>query len=323
MDAEAFEAGLDAAPDLARGPTAEHVGAVCPRGGGLSPDVCRNSSREIVDVVAAIAVFGYGLATPQRRHRSTELVDLAAGVVEVVLARHLLPARLEDSTEQVTDEGAAGVTDRERAGRVSRNELHVDAARRDRFDATPGSGVGQDPIDHRLEGTGLDPDIEEARRRDLGSLDRGRVLRRRRIAHEFRGEQRGKLERRASIGPRELHRQIRREIAMGPVGRTLYLDRRPCIHLDRGECAVIDRARPRALDGAAYLGAQGGWGHGGIVPAGAVGRRYWCGSWAVGQGVREDRSLRGVNEIPAAWSVVGGLVRSPVAGGTRPASTCM
>jgi hypothetical protein len=58
----------------------------------------------------------------------------------------------------------------------------------------------------------------------------------------------------------------------------------------------------------AYLGAQRGRGHHGIVPAEAAGRRYRCGSWAVGPGVLGDPSLLGVNEILAAWAVVVGLV---------------
>src|SRR6185369_748291 len=123
----------------------------------------------------------------------TQLVDLAAGVVEVILARHVLPAGLEDATEQVADERPAGIPDGQRTGRIRRYELDVHAAAGDRLDPTPSFWVGQDPVDDRLERSRLQADVEEARGRDLCRFDRRRVPGHRCVAHELRGEQRREL----------------------------------------------------------------------------------------------------------------------------------
>ena len=109
------------------------------------PHVVRDRGREVV----RRSRRGSRRRAPARRAgwRTTDaprLVDLAARVVEVVLARHALAARLEDAAEQVADERAAGVADRERAGRVGRHELDVDRARRDRRDAAPCIRLGED-----------------------------------------------------------------------------------------------------------------------------------------------------------------------------------
>ena len=93
------------------------------------PDVVGQARREVVDVVALVAVLGHRLAAPERRDRRAEVPDLAARVVEVVLARDALAAGLEDAAEQVADERAAGVADVERPGRVGRHELDVDRSR--------------------------------------------------------------------------------------------------------------------------------------------------------------------------------------------------
>jgi hypothetical protein len=95
---------------------------------------------------------------------------------------------------------------------------------------------------------------------------------------------------------------------VGLVGRTLDLDRGSRIGLERGERVVFDRARPRAFDGVAYLGAQGGRGHRGIVPATTLGRRYQWGPGSPVLGSRRTQSLLVVNEIAGAWAVMVRLV---------------
>jgi hypothetical protein len=172
VDAEPLEAGLDAFPYLGRGPASDDgggVGATRRRG---RPDRARDGRGEVVDVVALVAVFRDGFAAPDRADRGTELIELAARVVEVVLARHPLPARLEHAAEEVADEGPARVADRQRAGRVGRHELDVDRARRDRLDATPRLRLGEDAVDDGLEGRRPEADVEEPGRRDLDRLDR-------------------------------------------------------------------------------------------------------------------------------------------------------
>ena len=84
-------------------------------GRGGRPDVVGHARREVGDVVAVVAVLGHRLAAPERRDRRAEVADLAARVVEVVLARDPLAAGLEDATQEVADERAAGVADRRAA----------------------------------------------------------------------------------------------------------------------------------------------------------------------------------------------------------------
>src|SRR4029078_1604388 len=81
MDAETFEACLDAAPDPGGSPAAQDGWRVRPRGRRLRPDLRRDGRREIVDVVAAVPVLRDGLTPLQRRDRSTQLGDQAAGGV--------------------------------------------------------------------------------------------------------------------------------------------------------------------------------------------------------------------------------------------------
>src|SRR4029079_3081388 len=90
-------------------------------------------------------------APAKLRQGRAEVPDLSARVVEVVLARDPLAAGLEDATEQVADERAAGIPDVERTRRVGRDELDIDRARLDRSGAAPVSRARQDRSDDRLE----------------------------------------------------------------------------------------------------------------------------------------------------------------------------
>ena len=81
---------------------------------------------EGLDVLAAVGLLGQRLALAACRHGRAQDAHLAPGVVEVVLARDLLPAGLQDAAQQVADERAAGVAHGQRPGRVGRHELHVD-----------------------------------------------------------------------------------------------------------------------------------------------------------------------------------------------------
>ena len=129
----------------ARRPVPEDRGPRRRRRPRRGPDVGRHRRREIADVGAVIAVLGDRLAPEGRHDRRAELVDLPARVVEVVLARDLLAAGLEDAAEQVADERAAGVADRQRTGRVGGDELDVDDPRARRGRPGPSdSGRGQD-----------------------------------------------------------------------------------------------------------------------------------------------------------------------------------
>ena len=71
--------------------------------------VCGQLVRQVDDVFAVVAIVGDRLAAAEGQNRCAELVDLGARVVEVVLARDLVPDCLEHAAEQVADEGAARV----------------------------------------------------------------------------------------------------------------------------------------------------------------------------------------------------------------------
>ena len=71
------------------------------------------------------------MASPERlavaqEGRAGEHVDLRAGVVDVVLARHLVAGEGEERGERIAEHGAAAVADMHRPGRVGRHVLDVD-----------------------------------------------------------------------------------------------------------------------------------------------------------------------------------------------------
>ena len=172
MDAEGLETRLDAFADATGGPSTELAVGVGAGLGRCRPEVGRQLGGEVVDVVALVAALGHRLAPPQRRDRRSQVADLTARVVEVVLARHLLPAGLEHAAREIADERAARVPDVERPGRVGRHELDIDRARTDRRDPPPAGRVGEDRRDRRFERAVAQADVEEAGRGDLGGRDR-------------------------------------------------------------------------------------------------------------------------------------------------------
>src|SRR5439155_25359546 len=105
---------LDARAELRGRPVAEGRGSgFVGNSGRRAPDVRRQRCGEVGHIGAVVAVLRNGPADPVSEDRRAELVDLTTRIVEVVLARHLLAARIEDAAEQVANKGAAGITDRE------------------------------------------------------------------------------------------------------------------------------------------------------------------------------------------------------------------
>ncbi len=83
--------------------------------------------RELDDVVAVIAVLRHGLTAPERIDRGAKSFELRAGVVVVVLARHLVPSEREQACDAVAIRAVAGGGDDDRAGRVRRHHLDLDS----------------------------------------------------------------------------------------------------------------------------------------------------------------------------------------------------
>ena len=174
MHAERLEAGLDPFAHATGRPPSDDGRGVGAVGGGGGPDVVGDGGHELMDVGALVAVLGHRLTALERGHGRAQVADLGTRIVEVVLARDLLAAGLEDATQQVADERAASVADVERAGRVGGHELDVDRAGVGRGDATPGGRIGEDRGDRRLERAVAQADVEEPGRRHLGARDRRR-----------------------------------------------------------------------------------------------------------------------------------------------------
>ena len=203
VDAEVGEAGLDPGPDRAGRPRPDDLGRVGTgrlRGG---QDRLRQRVGERLGVVAVIAVLGDRRPGPQGEDRRPELADLGARIVEVVLARDGMAAGLEDPAQDVADECAAGVADRQRPGRVGRHELDVDPPRRGRRDPAPARGLGQDPAHDAVERGVGQAQVDEARRGDVdrGERRRGRDRRRPRGSAPRRSPGRSRAAPGAAAGP--------------------------------------------------------------------------------------------------------------------------
>ena len=105
MDAEALERGLDLLQHLV--------------------DRIARQRRELLDVVALVAVVRRLLAPANGFDRGAEPVHLPAGVVVVVLARDVVAGELEQARDRVAVRAVARVRDRERTGRVRRDHLDL------------------------------------------------------------------------------------------------------------------------------------------------------------------------------------------------------
>ncbi len=228
---------------------------------GGSPHLRRDLPGQVVDIGAPVAVLRDLRAPTDRDHGATEVAHLRPEVVEVVLARDLVAGGLQHAAEQVADEGAPRVADMERAGRVGRHELHVDAAGRGGPDPSPGPGRGQDAGDQVLQRRVGEAQVQEARRRDgdrrqqragsdgsAGRADLGRQL---------GGDRLCDPQWLHPVRPGELHRHAGREIAVLGLGRSFDVDRRQLHVLGGGrQGAGRDRACPGRSDGIAGAGAQ-------------------------------------------------------------------
>ena len=172
VDAETLQAGLDRGSHPECRPVADDLVRIGPGRGRLSKDLVGKVPRELTDVQAVITIVGDRLAMSKSDDGRPEVRDLAATVVEVVLARDALPARLQDPAQQVADERAARIADGERAGRVGRHEFDVHGSWADGRHRPPRIRFREDAIDDRGEGVGPDSDVEKTRGRNLGGFDR-------------------------------------------------------------------------------------------------------------------------------------------------------
>ena len=292
-NAQPGERRFDPGADLLGCPLAEDPGRLAVAVPGGLRHLVRHSRREVADVGAVVAVLGQRRAVEDRRDRRAEIAHLGAEVVEVVLARHGVAGRFKHAAEQVADEGAPRVADVEGPCRVGADELHVHVARGGRRHAAPGGGRGEDAADEVLEGGIGEAQVEESRGgHGRGRDDGGRAGRDAGV--ELRGQGLGDPQGRHPVRPRELHREIGRQVAMLGVGRSLDIDRRAIAHSEGRQRSGCFGTRPGGCDVGAGTRAKRGqrrgrgrrleWlGHGNLrVPAATRGGRA---PWYRAQGI--------------------------------------
>src|SRR6266542_3036951 len=86
--------------------------------------------RQFLDVLAEIAVLRRLLAPPPGLDGGTEALDLQPGVVVVVLALDLVAREGQEPRDRVAEGAVPSCGDRNRARRVRRDHLDLDALRR-------------------------------------------------------------------------------------------------------------------------------------------------------------------------------------------------
>ena len=133
--------------------------------------------RQSLDECAGIAAVGERFAVGPRQDARAEQTDLSAGVVDVVLAGHLVSAALQQPPECVAVRREPAVADVDRSGRVRRYELDLDAlahaVRRPRSGVSVDAAlddVGQDLVQPRI----AQVEVDETGPSQFDALDMGR-----------------------------------------------------------------------------------------------------------------------------------------------------
>jgi hypothetical protein len=181
--------------------------------------------RHLVHVAALVGVGREGQRLVEQRQvtqpgRHGEDVHLAAGIVDVVLARHLVAGEGQQRRQAGAVGGAAAVADMQRAGGIGGNEFDLQAARHPAVAGRAAPEVaagGEHGGHHRGTRRGRQREVDEAGAGDLGA---DHVGRRRQFAHQAFGDL-------ARIGlqfARQLHRQVAGEVAVAGLLRAFEDD---------------------------------------------------------------------------------------------------
>ncbi len=197
MDAKALERGLDLLPHARHG-VAVVLG-------------------QLGDVVPEVAALRRLLAAATRLDGLAELVHLGAGVVVVVLARHVVPRVLEEPRHRIAVRPVPCRGDRDRPGRVRRDHLDLHPLGLVRETRSVAIARVEDlaqrfPVPGRRE-----PEVDEARAGDLGALD---ALQRLCLGDQLFRD----LARRLLALGSELERSVRRVVPVIAARRPLELD---------------------------------------------------------------------------------------------------
>ena len=238
---------LDAGPHPLRGPLPHDLDRV--RAGRLRgrPHFVGDLRRQVAHVGAAVGLLGQRLASPERHDGRAEVAHLGAEIVEVVLAGDRVAGRLEDPAQQIAHERAARVADVERSGRVRGYELDVHAVRRCGRNAAPGVRASQDGADDVRERRIRERDVDEPWRGHRHGPDDGAWASS--IGPELRGQRLRDPQRRHAARPGQLHREVRREVAVLGVRRAFDLDLGAFVRVDGRQHTAGRRAFPGSLKG--------------------------------------------------------------------------
>ena len=201
---------------------------------------------ELVDVVTLVPALGRFLPPTPSLDGGAKEIDLPTGVVEVVLAFHLVPGVIEDPRDGVAVRPVSGRPDRQRACRIGRNELDLDLLRRLRV---AGSVIGPDFGKRAGQPLRRHPEVEESRTRDLGPLDFVELGR-------ANCEVGGQVAWRALVLRRGPERDVRRVVAVRGIARPF----------ERNRCSGELREAFREA-GNGVPGRVGGAGHGRSIVA--------------------------------------------------------
>ena len=175
--------------------------------------------RQLGDVGAVVAVLRRLLATAPGLDRRAEPLHLRAGVVVVVLALDLVAGEGEQARDRVAVGAVARGRDRDRAGRVRGDHLDLDPLLR-LGRAAAVLHAGREHLRERVAvPVARQPEVDEAGAGDLGPLD---LRQRRRLLDELLRDRPRRLPARAG----ELHRHVRRVVAVRVVARPLEHDGR-------------------------------------------------------------------------------------------------
>ena len=146
-----------------------------------------------------------------------EDVHLAAGVIDVILARHIPAGKGQQAGQRRAIGGTATVADVQRAGRIGRDELDLHRSCATELRAPVVLPVNQHGTDDIDLGPRIEREIDEP---GPGKLGLGDQRRHRQLGQQLAGNFARVLLQRLG----QLHRQIGREVAVRRVARTFEVN---------------------------------------------------------------------------------------------------
>ena len=171
--------------------------------------------RDVADVVSLVTAVRKGNLPAEPLevtcpNRFAEDLHLPAHVVEIVLPRDRVAARLEEPRDRVSDHRVSAMADGERPRRVRRNELHLNFPGLSRRWAFPPGTRGTRRLEPCVPEREREPKVQKTRPADL---DPGDIRGLRKVLPKRLRDLAG----RAPLGPREHEGEVRRKVTVGRI----------------------------------------------------------------------------------------------------------